>query len=588
MFISKSVIKNNKIKIALLTLVIVFSFAAPALAEFKIEEAKINIPFGNLPSTLNSFSIDKCECSAAEKADNPTACAKKEQNQCVNIPWIAMYIGEAYRYGVVIGSVLSVIMMMIGGLMYILGGFNQTMITKAKGFMTGGVIGIVLLLGSYIMLNMVNPNLVKLKPLQMEVAKEEIPFTATFCDEAGKNGFAVVDTEWNKGNDNCGAPLPIKLANATAYTTSTGLTCISNYCKGKKSCVQSLETNKWECADVAMYGSITYPGNLAVFFCGQLTQALMGASFYLDNVELFALEPKKKIPVSISSNISVGKEKHSYSINYEDLDLSGVDDGAQILLGIEVNDAGWPPFVPTSDDVFKTASASKLSGDVWLVLICGDDINGYEPFVYKGGKGIMYQSLEKLTVGDLKAAGKAIRWNVNITDNFFDCSSGATVDEIGFCQNAKGASGSLAGKVGDKCTKQSDCGVNLNCGDAKVCVVPDADGAHCDGNDDCIIGLYCNKKIASGTCMDSAAEGFSCDPDVAGSCISSLICDKYQQKCVVAPLSCTVNYQCKDSGGDCSNNFCDCDFDNDCVNGYYCADNLQDSFGGNDPCVKIK
>ncbi|MEK7512483.1 MAG: hypothetical protein AAB575_05750, partial [Patescibacteria group bacterium] len=452
MFISKSVIKNNKIKIALLTLVIVFSFAAPALAEFKIEEAKINIPFGNLPSTLNSFSIDPCVCSAAEKADNPVACAKKEQNMCVNIPWIAMYIGEAYRYGVIIGSVFAVISMMIGGLMYILGGFNQTMISKARGFITGGVIGIVLLLGSYIMLNMVNPNLVKLKPLQMEVAKEEIPFTATFCDEAGKNGFAVVDTEWNKGNDNCGAPLPIKLANATAYTTSTGLTCISNYCKGKKSCVQSLETNKWECADVAMYGSISYPGNLAVFFCGQLTQALMGASFYLDNVELIALNLKTNIYVPISSNISVGKEKHSYSINYEDLNFLFADDNAQVLLKIEVNDAGWPPFVPTSDDVFLAASATKLSGDVLPVLSCGDIINGHEPFVYKGGKGIMYQSLEKLTVGDLKAGGKSIRWNVNITDNFYDCSSGATVDEDDFCQNAMGASGSLAGKAGDKCT----------------------------------------------------------------------------------------------------------------------------------------
>jgi len=581
---------NKQLKVLLIISVIGFFLATPVAAEFKIEEAKINIPFGNLPATLNSFSIDPCKCS---EADNPVSCAKKEQNQCVNIPWIAMYIGEAYRYGVVIGSVLSVIMMMIGGLMYILGGFNQTMITKARGFLTGGAIGIFLLLGSYVMLHLVNPNLVVLKPLQMEVAREEIPFTATFCDEAGKNGFAVVDSDWNKGNDNCGIALPIKLIKETSSATSTGLTCVSNYCQGKKSCVQSLETNKWGCADVAMHGSISYPSDLNVFFCGSVTQAALGAGFYLDNVELFALEPKKEIPVSVSSNISVGKEKHSYSINYDDLNLSGVDDSAQILLEIEVNDAGWP-FFATFDDVFKTASASKLIGDVLPVLICGDNVNGFEPFVYKGGKGIMYQSLEKLTVGDLKAAGKSVRWNVNITKNIYDCANGATVDKIGFCKNAQGASGSLAGKVGDTCIKQSDCGVGLNCGDGNICVIPGDDSAHCNGNNDCKSGFYCNDKLANGTCMASTTLGFSCDPDVAGSCISSLICDDETEKCVDAPPACTINIECSSSSlgkfpgwnGDCSDNFCDCDSDSGCTDGYYCADNLTDSFGGNDSCVK--
>ncbi len=91
------------------------------------------------------------------------------------IPWIAEYIGALYKFGVGAAAVLSVIVIMVGGFIWLTAGGNQERVTAAKGYITGALIGLVVALGSYSVLKVVNPSLVYLKPLKILVVERD-PF----------------------------------------------------------------------------------------------------------------------------------------------------------------------------------------------------------------------------------------------------------------------------------------------------------------------------------------------------------------------------------------------------------------------------
>jgi len=96
--------------------------------------------------------------------------------QTLNIPYIADYIIALYKYGLVIASILAVLALMIGGILYMIAGANSGSVGQAKKIMTGAISGLLLLLGSYLILLLLNPNLVKLSELQIDtIAGAKLP-----------------------------------------------------------------------------------------------------------------------------------------------------------------------------------------------------------------------------------------------------------------------------------------------------------------------------------------------------------------------------------------------------------------------------
>ena len=93
--------------------------------------------------------------------------------QCT-LPWISIYIKGIFNYAMSIIGVLSAITLMIGGVIYLVSGGNATRISEAKSWITASITGLVLGLTSYMLLNEVNPGLLGLKPVQLQVV-EEIP-----------------------------------------------------------------------------------------------------------------------------------------------------------------------------------------------------------------------------------------------------------------------------------------------------------------------------------------------------------------------------------------------------------------------------
>ena len=79
------------------------------------------------------------------------------------------YIIAIYRYSIGIISILATVVMMIGGIIWMTAGGNGARVGEAKAWIGASLTGLVLAITSYTILSFVNPNLVKFKPLEMEI-----------------------------------------------------------------------------------------------------------------------------------------------------------------------------------------------------------------------------------------------------------------------------------------------------------------------------------------------------------------------------------------------------------------------------------
>lgn len=105
----------------------------------------------------------------------PLTAASCPGGQCT-IGWIGDYIGALYKYGVGLAAVLSTIMIMVGGFLWLTSAGSPDRVGKAKEFITSALTGLVLALFSFMILYTVNPEIVKLKPLGVkEIAEVNFP-----------------------------------------------------------------------------------------------------------------------------------------------------------------------------------------------------------------------------------------------------------------------------------------------------------------------------------------------------------------------------------------------------------------------------
>ncbi|MEI6575097.1 MAG: pilin [Bacteroidota bacterium] len=77
--------------------------------------------------------------------------------------YIGQYVSAFYNYAMGIVGILAVIVLMIGGIIWLTSAGNPSKITQAKDLMIGSITGLVSLLISWILLNTVNPDLIKFK-----------------------------------------------------------------------------------------------------------------------------------------------------------------------------------------------------------------------------------------------------------------------------------------------------------------------------------------------------------------------------------------------------------------------------------------
>lgn len=96
----------------------------------------------------------------------------RNQQKYLTIPYLAQYIAAAYKYAIGLAMVLAAVMIAYGGFLYILGSSMQS-VSRGKEVITNSLIGLILVLSSFTLLNLVNPETAKLKPLEIPAVKPD-------------------------------------------------------------------------------------------------------------------------------------------------------------------------------------------------------------------------------------------------------------------------------------------------------------------------------------------------------------------------------------------------------------------------------
>jgi len=129
-----------------------------------ITKAKFQIPVMSIP--IDTVELTDAYCT--NQADHSGTC---------EIPWIAQYIQGVYKYGLGVGGILAAIVLMAGGLLWLVSAGDASKISQAKDLILGSVTGLIILMGTYLILDQINPDLNNLKSVSLKMLE-----TTNFSD----------------------------------------------------------------------------------------------------------------------------------------------------------------------------------------------------------------------------------------------------------------------------------------------------------------------------------------------------------------------------------------------------------------------
>ncbi|MDP3836521.1 MAG: hypothetical protein Q8Q67_00175 [bacterium] len=127
-----------------------------------VSYSKANFTLPQLQIPIDTISLSDAKCTGEDHTGN------------CEIPWIAEYINGIYKYGLGIGGILAAIMLMAGGVLWLLSAGDASSITKAKDLIIGSITGLMILVGTYFLLVTINPELTTLKSVSIKMIERKI------------------------------------------------------------------------------------------------------------------------------------------------------------------------------------------------------------------------------------------------------------------------------------------------------------------------------------------------------------------------------------------------------------------------------
>jgi D-alanyl-D-alanine dipeptidase len=85
------------------------------------------------------------------------------------IPWIAQYLHAIFTYSLQIAAVLATLSIIVGGFLYMSSAGSQSRVKKGKEIIFGAITGLVLLMSTYLFLNLINNDLTNFKAITISV-----------------------------------------------------------------------------------------------------------------------------------------------------------------------------------------------------------------------------------------------------------------------------------------------------------------------------------------------------------------------------------------------------------------------------------
>ena len=86
-----------------------------------------------------------------------------------HVNWMGKYIEGIYKYAIGFVGILATVVMMVGGIMWIVAGGNATRIGEARSWIVAALTGLILSLTSYMILYQVNPALTNFDPIKVKI-----------------------------------------------------------------------------------------------------------------------------------------------------------------------------------------------------------------------------------------------------------------------------------------------------------------------------------------------------------------------------------------------------------------------------------
>ena len=90
----------------------------------------------------------------------------------IQVPYIGEYIGALYKFSLGAGAIVAAFMITVGGFQYVTAGAIPKNLTAAKQRITNALVGLLLLIGSYVVLYSLNPDLVAMKSISILSAQK--------------------------------------------------------------------------------------------------------------------------------------------------------------------------------------------------------------------------------------------------------------------------------------------------------------------------------------------------------------------------------------------------------------------------------
>lgn len=149
-------------------------------------------------SLILIFVLNINLCFAAEKMPyKPEVRIPGFDEKFVTPSLLGNYIKALYEYMVYLAGILAVIVIMIGGFQWIIAGGNKSKIGEAKQRISSAIIGLFLALGSYLLLNTINPKLVEVHDLDIKDISAITEFCKGIVVEGDDSPFFLIGTPLN-------------------------------------------------------------------------------------------------------------------------------------------------------------------------------------------------------------------------------------------------------------------------------------------------------------------------------------------------------------------------------------------------------
>lgn len=145
---------------------------------------------------------------------------------------LADYIKYIYKFTIGVTGLLAVFMITIGGIYWVFSGGNSGKISQAKQYINGAISGLLLAIGSYSILYIINPQLVEVRPVKIPLVKKAV---LPVCTDSGlkessdkKVFISVKDANNKTSGQNTWCGMQYKVEGSESEATCWGLACEMN------------------------------------------------------------------------------------------------------------------------------------------------------------------------------------------------------------------------------------------------------------------------------------------------------------------------------------------------------------------------